>query len=175
MFIRFPQERTERLRKLSRPWHGPYRVVSVHNPDVCAVKVYFPDEGQIRVHQSRVKPCPLSFPTGSYWYKSRKSQGRVPRWVLQFLSDPGPSQPHSGEVQDSPLDLETLFSEGETGIGDDSEPESMAENLGLRPNDHELDGDSVEQDSVSQETPAPVCNGTSLNPVDSAGQEPSGS
>ena len=175
VFIRFPQEETGRLRKLSRPWHGPYRVVSVQDPDVCAVKVYFPDEGQIRVHQSRVKPCPLSFPAGSYWYKSRKSQGRVPRWVQRFLSDPGLSQPQSGEVQDSPLDLENLFSQEETKT-DDSEPERMAENLDLGPD--ELDGDSFEQNSVSEvlpQTPAPVCSGTSLDPVDSVGKEPSGS
>ena len=41
-----------------------YRVVSVQNPDICAVKAYFPDEGEIRVHQSQVKPCPVGFPAG---------------------------------------------------------------------------------------------------------------
>ncbi len=52
------------MRKLSRPF-----VVSVQGPDVCVVKVYFPEEGEIRVHQSRVKPSPLGFPAGSYLYK----------------------------------------------------------------------------------------------------------
>ena len=87
VFIRFPQLETGRQRKLSRPWHGPYRVVSVQNPDICAVKAYFPDEGQIRVHQSRVKPCPVGFPAGAYLYKGRMSLGTVPRWVQQYLSD----------------------------------------------------------------------------------------
>ena len=83
VFIRFPQLESGRQRKLSRPWHGPYRVVSVQDPDVCAAKVYFPEDGVIRVHQSRVKPCPKGFPAGSYLYKGRKSRGSVPSWVLR--------------------------------------------------------------------------------------------
>ena len=30
---RFPQEDSGRQRKLSRPWHGPYRIVEVNYPD----------------------------------------------------------------------------------------------------------------------------------------------
>ena len=51
IFIRFPAEETGRGRKLSHPWHGPYRIASRKDPDVTATKVYFPEEGQIQVHQ----------------------------------------------------------------------------------------------------------------------------
>ena len=45
VLIRFPHEETGRLRKLSRPWHGPYWITEENDPDVMAVKVYFPEEG----------------------------------------------------------------------------------------------------------------------------------
>jgi len=39
-------------------------------------KIYFSQEGKIQVHQSRIKPCPLNFPSGYYWYGTcRKSTG----------------------------------------------------------------------------------------------------
>ena len=68
MLVHFPVEETGKARKLSRPWHGPYRVVSVADLDVCASKVLFPQKGAIQVHQSRVKLCPPEFLIGFYWY-----------------------------------------------------------------------------------------------------------
>ena len=58
ILVRFPQEEARKQRKLSRPWHGPYRVMSRDDPDVTAVRVYAPQDKQIRVHLSRVTPCP---------------------------------------------------------------------------------------------------------------------
>ena len=44
VLIRFPHEESGHIRKLSRPWHGPYRIQSVNDPDVTATKVYFPQK-----------------------------------------------------------------------------------------------------------------------------------
>ena len=44
VLVKFPHEETTRLGKLSRPWHGPYRVVAVNDLDVTVVKAYFPQE-----------------------------------------------------------------------------------------------------------------------------------
>ena len=60
VLIHFPQEETGRQRKLSRPWHGPYRVISCEDPDITAVKIHFPSDLPIQVHQSRVNKCPPS-------------------------------------------------------------------------------------------------------------------
>ena len=54
MLVRFPHEESGKMRKLSHPWHGPYRVVERKDPDITVVKVYFPDDGSIQVHQTRV-------------------------------------------------------------------------------------------------------------------------
>ena len=43
-------------------------ILSIEDPDITAQKVYFPGDGQIRVHQSRVCDCPLGFPAGYFWY-----------------------------------------------------------------------------------------------------------
>ena len=100
VLIRFPQEESGRWRKLSRPWHGPYRVIKKFDPDITCVKVYFPQEGQICVHQSRVCACPREFPAGWYWYGGRrKGPGHPPKWVDQLL-DQGVQGNHSGQSSD---------------------------------------------------------------------------
>jgi hypothetical protein len=45
--VKFPQEEVGKLRKLSRPWHGPYRVISHTDPDVTVVRVYSPQDKPI--------------------------------------------------------------------------------------------------------------------------------
>ena len=90
VLIRFPSDEAGCFRKLSRPWHGPYRVTSCNDTNVTAVKVYFPLEDPIQVHQTRVKPCPQGFTAGFYWYGTkRKGPGRPPRWVERLLLDSG--------------------------------------------------------------------------------------
>ena len=89
VLIKFPQEESGAQRKLSRPWHGPYRVLAVSETGVTASKVYFPDHSPIQVHLSRVTPCPSGFPSGHYWYGDRRSgPGRPPKWIDRLL-DPG--------------------------------------------------------------------------------------
>ncbi len=63
VLIRFPSEEQGKLRKLSRPWHG---IIAREDPDISVVKVYFPEENAIQVHQMRVCFCPPGFPLGYY-------------------------------------------------------------------------------------------------------------
>ena len=87
VFVYFPQDDSGKTRKLSKPWHGPYRIIRRQDPTVVCTKVYFPDHGEIRIHQSRICPCPAEFPAGYFWYGSRrKGPGRHPRWVDRLLS-----------------------------------------------------------------------------------------
>lgn len=80
VLIRFPQEESGKQRKLSRPWHGPYRVVEV---GIAAQRVYTSKNDIIRVHMDRVTRCPLTFPSGYYWYGDcRHGPGRPPRLSL---------------------------------------------------------------------------------------------
>eukprot|EP00731_Ephydatia_muelleri_P031156 Em0022g670a len=83
ILIKFPQEESGRNRKLSRPWHGPYRVVSHSDTGVVASKVYFPEEECIKVHLTRTSLCPVGFPNGFYWYRRRQSSNSrlYPEWV----------------------------------------------------------------------------------------------
>ena len=86
VLVCFPQDESGRWRKLSRPWHGPYRIVDKSDPDVTCVKVYHPQDSPIHVHQSRVCRCPAEFPAGYYWYGGkRRGPGRPPRWVDRLL------------------------------------------------------------------------------------------
>ncbi len=62
VLVRFPHEETDKSRKLSRPWHGPYRFVGLKNPDVTVVKIYFPSKPPFKYM------CPEGFPNGFYWY-----------------------------------------------------------------------------------------------------------
>ena len=106
VLVHFPQDETGENRKLSRPWHGPYRIVSQIHPDICVDKVYFPQDGRIRVHQLRVKTCPPNFPAGFYWYGGRRrGPGHPPKWVTsmmsQHLHDNVSSQVHTAVVNPS--------------------------------------------------------------------------
>ena len=79
VLIHFPQEETGTQRKLSRPWHDPYRVISREDPDITAVKIHFTSDPPIQVHQSRVNKCPPSMPNDFYWYGGKRSKpGRPP-------------------------------------------------------------------------------------------------
>jgi len=76
------------MRKLSRSWHGPYRVTALREPDISVTKVYQPQSSGINIYQSRVKLCPLNFPAGFYWYGGNsKGPGRLPKWVEQLLEE----------------------------------------------------------------------------------------
>ena len=82
ILVRFPQDESGRWRKLSRPWHGPYRIVAKSDPGVICSKVYYPQDEPIRVHQSRICLCPQDFPAGFFWYGGRRrGPGRPPRWM----------------------------------------------------------------------------------------------
>ena len=86
--IHFPEDETGSQRKLSRPWHGPYRITSCDGPDITAVKVYFPTDPSIQVHQMRVLKCSPTFPTDFYWYRRKRSKpGRPPKHVQKQLEE----------------------------------------------------------------------------------------
>ena len=120
VLVRFPQEESGRQTKLSRPWHGPYRIISQDDPDLTVQMVYFPDDGPIQVHQSRVTRCPSQFPAGYYWYGDKsRGPGRPPKWVTELLTTdkdakrsesqpekPEPSPMSPAQVQDSDLEQE---------------------------------------------------------------------
>ena len=52
VLVRFPHDKIGKSRKLSQPWHGPYRVVDVNYLDLTVSKVYF---GVIQIRQTRVR------------------------------------------------------------------------------------------------------------------------
>ena len=86
VLVKFPQEESGRLRKLSRPWHGPYRILLLDLPDVTLTKVYHPEEEPLQVHLTRIRPCPPMFPYGFYWYGGTQySPGKIPQWVQTLL------------------------------------------------------------------------------------------
>ena len=86
VLVYFAQDETGKTRKLSQPWHGPYRVISRKDPDIVASKIYFPDDPPIQIHQSRVQFCPTSFPTNFYWYGNKRAKpGRPSKKVMKHL------------------------------------------------------------------------------------------
>ena len=102
VLVRFPQDETGKQRKLSRPWHRPYGVTQINDPDITVVKVFFPDDDPIQVHQTKVCPCPEQLPAGFYCYGgNRKSAGKVPRWVERLLTQ-GDGHAISSNSADNP-------------------------------------------------------------------------
>ena len=86
ILIRFPQDETGKSRKLSRPWHGPYRITALTQTDVTAVKVYYPKEGAIQVHMNRDIKCPSGFPPGYFWYGNKRcGPSHPPKWINKLV------------------------------------------------------------------------------------------
>jgi len=71
--VYFAQDETGKTRKLSQPWHGPYRVISPKDPDIVVSKIHFPNDPPIQIHQSRVQLCPTSIPINLYWYGNKRA------------------------------------------------------------------------------------------------------
>ena len=115
VFVRFPQEESGRMRKLSRPWHGPYRVCVKDDANVTVTRVYFPSSS-IQVHLTRVVPCPPHLPAGFYWYGSKwRSSEKTPKWVENLLQTGRRSAPQ----QTDPIAAETDGEEISTPAGMD--------------------------------------------------------
>ena len=142
VLVRFPGEETGRLRKLSRPWHGPYRVVAVAEPNVTVVKVYFPQEKQIQIHTLRVQPCPHNFPAGYFWYGGRrKGPGRPPKWVDTLLQS---KQRDSGKWRDPEMQEENLESEEEQSVRSDDTEQDLEDEIGqVRDSTEDITSDSI--------------------------------
>ena len=66
VLVHFPHEESGPNRKLSRPWHGPYRIISVNDPDLSIVKCVFP-AGSVNPSA----PVP-----------SESVSSKLPQWVL---------------------------------------------------------------------------------------------
>lgn len=124
VLVSFPQEESRKSRKLSRPWHGPYRVNRCLDPDVIVSKVYYPEHGEIQVHQSRVTPCPPNFPSGYYWYgKKRHSPGRPPKWLDSLFQEDGTTSDKPANVdEDDGTTQETGDEHDEDDLDMDDDP-----------------------------------------------------
>ena len=62
--------------------------MSLTDTDITAIRIYFPEDGHIKVHQSHVSPCPVGFPAGYYWYGGNKQgPGRTPKWLERLLQE----------------------------------------------------------------------------------------
>ena len=50
LLVKFPSDEAGHIWKLARPWHGPYHVVRVSEPDVTVEKVYHLQDVPVQVH-----------------------------------------------------------------------------------------------------------------------------
>ena len=126
VMIRFPQDETGARRMLSRPWHGPYRVLTTSETGITAEKVYAPQDGQIQVHLHRVTRCPRDFPAGYFWYGSRRQgPGRPPKWLNKLQNQVTPEKRTSKGDLDVSQDSSNPTSEVTDSlvVGKESDPE----------------------------------------------------
>ena len=140
VFVYFPQQETGKMRKLSRPWFGPFRVCSRDGPDVTVTRVYRPSE-PIQIHLTRVVPCPPCLPAGFYWYGSKcRSPDNPPKWVDALLCADQPQLPpangltggescqgSSGATDTSGLETYGTRQDEGPGVGDADDPKGVGD------------------------------------------------
>ncbi len=77
VFIYMPHERSEgKHHRLSRPFHGPYRVEAVTSHNIRAVPVDKPSSETIFVNLDRVRPCYKEIPDVSWTRRKRRPYRR---------------------------------------------------------------------------------------------------
>lgn len=147
VLVKFPHEETGRYRKLSQPWHGPYRVVECRDPDITVVNVYFPQDKPIQIHQTRVTPCLVDIPSGYYWYgRKRHSPGKPPRWIEGIG---GTTEDHGNSVSQESRDPvpEDVDQSGNEDAGESSDTDS-----GENESDHDQEEQVPEEPELPRST-----------------------
>ena len=66
VMVHMPQEKKGQTWKLSRPYHGPYRILAVTPTNVEVRLVDHPDDESIFVSLQRVRPCNTELPEVSW-------------------------------------------------------------------------------------------------------------
>ena len=140
----FLQKESGKNRKLSRPWHVPYQVISRDDPDVIVVRVYTPQDGPIQVHQTRITPCLPQLPVGFFWYRTgMHSPGRPPRWLLNLGKDLGPPD----RYPQTAVETETSEVEEQTDSSDEEgDPAAVS-----KPKQSSLSDGAEESDATGQD------------------------
>jgi len=72
VFLLEPSEKTGEARNLSRPYHGPYQVIEVHEY-AHVRRVDTPQEEPILVAIQRLKQCPLEIPD-EFWPPEKRAK-----------------------------------------------------------------------------------------------------
>ena len=127
--------------------------MSCRGPDIVATKVYFPEDGEIQVHQSRVCACPAGFPAGYFWYGGRrKGPGRPPKWVEKLLEG-SPDNSASPNVD-----------EQETADGSDSSSQDVEEPDTANESVSDDEDDPIVQKSPGLDVPKTRTRTRTINP-----------
>lgn len=133
VLILFPQDESGRWK--TRSWPGPYRIVDRTDHDVTCAKVYHPQDGSIRVHQSRICRCLADFPASYYWYGGKwKGPGFPPKWVdcLLLFGTTGVTQadstdhPNTKDAEsNNALEADTSMGEGDSSMEQHLRPQYL--------------------------------------------------
>ena len=92
--VKFPQEETRSLCKVSRPWHGLYRIIDRQDLDVTVGSMPHRMDKFRELHPAH-HSCP--------WYGTRRSSpGRPPKWVDQLLRGEQFPQRHQATGPENP-------------------------------------------------------------------------
>ena len=138
---------------------------------MTAAKIYFPNEGQIQVHQQRVCQYPPELVPGYYWYgKGQRSAGRTPRWVedmqIRLCSE---IERNANTTDDNPTyDNAEVNPDKDDDVVDDVDDDNIVKD-NEESTEHNLIGDdSVSMDSsvifrhVPQDCPYSLRSSTSI-------------
>ncbi len=104
-FLLKPEERTGEARKLNRPYHGPYRVVSINLNNAHICRVDKPQEEPILVALECLRRCPKEvadefWPSGTPRKRGRPRRTRVEEDNEEPEVSSSPSESDGGEISE---------------------------------------------------------------------------
>ena len=78
VFVYMPGDKVTKAYKFARPFHGPYRVLSVTKTGVTVYPIDRPQEEGIRVALNRIRRCPDPIPNVFWPVKEKRNSSRRP-------------------------------------------------------------------------------------------------
>ena len=127
VLVHFPQEESGKQRKLSRPRHGPYRIIAKNDLDVTMVKVYF--QGKFKYTNPECVAAHLTCWFLLVWWKQKESRTNTTMGTEVVQEDEQNSDQEASESFKSEEPSEECVVELEDEKSSTSEPESESVEL----------------------------------------------
>lgn len=93
LFVYMPAAKSGKAYKLSRPFHGPYRIITMHDNGADVRRVDRPQDATIRVPFARLRVCPSEIPDVSWPPKNSSESNSATATAVTHMTPTTTAEP----------------------------------------------------------------------------------